>query len=93
MIEGQITIDEIVNSETVEVNNVEVPETTNGVVTGCAKLNVRKEPSKEAEVLCVINELSAVVVTVEESTEDFYKVCTPSGIEGYCMKKFINIVV
>ena len=27
----------------------------------------------------------------DESTEDFYKICTESGINGYCLKKFIEI--
>lgn len=87
---------ENVNEEvsTLEINQTvdNIIETISGVVTGCAKLNVRKGPSKDAEVLCIINESSPVVVKITESTEDFHKVITASGIEGYCMKKFINVV-
>jgi hypothetical protein len=31
------------------------------------------------------------MIDEKESTEEFYKVCTAAGIEGFCMKKFIAI--
>lgn len=62
-----------------------------GVVSNCGRLRVRKAPSTSAEVLCEIVSLSAVVIDMSKSTEDFYKVCTEDGVEGYCMKKFITI--
>ena len=55
------------------------------------KLNVRKEPSKEAGILCEILLAAEVMVNLSGSTDDFYKVVTTSGVEGYCMKKFISI--
>ena len=67
------------------------PKPFTGNVTGCAKLNVRKEPNKEAEVVSVINEGSEVVINRIKSTVEFYAVCTAAGIEGYCMKKFITV--
>ena len=63
-----------------------------GNVAGCAKLNVRKEPNKDAEILAVINEGAEVVINKTKSTMDFYSVCTAAGIDGYCMKKFIKPV-
>ena len=71
-----------------EIVDIEVT----GIVTGCRKLYVRKEASKDSEPLEIINEFVGVMVTISESTDDFYKVYTPSGVEGYCMKKFISIV-
>ncbi len=62
-----------------------------GVVTDCLKLNVRKEPSDNAEVLVIINALSEVVVDMDASTDAFYKVCTGAGVEGFCMKKYIAL--
>lgn len=62
-----------------------------GVVTECARLNVRKEPSTDADVVTTILLGTEVMVDVYESTEEFYKICTGAGIEGYCMKKFINV--
>ena len=61
-----------------------------GVVVNCAKLNVRKAPSKDADILGVISRYDDVKVYVDESTEDFYKVCTEAGVEGYCVKTFIG---
>lgn len=64
-----------------------------GVVTGCEKLNVRKEPNKESDVLCVINKNEVVEFDTEEyqTYEDFYKIVTTTGVKGYCMKQFIKI--
>ena len=67
------------------------PKPITGTVTGCAKLNVRKEPNKEAEIVSEINEGSEVVIDKNKSTTDFYAVCTAAGVEGYCMKKFIKV--
>lgn len=60
-----------------------------GIVTNCLRLNVRKKPDPEAEVLTIIDALSEVVVDMNASTDKFYKVCTAAGIEGFCMKKYI----
>ena len=56
-----------------------------------SKLNVRKNPNANAPVVCTIAGGSTVVITEEESTQEFYKVCTEAGVEGYCMKKFIAV--
>ena len=63
-----------------------------GIVFDCSKLNVREEPSIAADIVCVIDNLATVLIDEEESTEDFYKVCTENGAEGFCMKKFIKLV-
>ena len=73
----------------VEQPKPEPPKTLTGKVAGCAKLNVRKTPSKDGEVLAIINEGSEVVINKIKSTMDFYAVCTATGVEGFCMKKFI----
>lgn len=79
--------------QTVVSVNVEV--LPKGIVN-CERLNVRKGPSKDTEVLCVIKKDEEVMLFNEQiepiTREEFYKVCTASGIEGYCMKKFINVV-
>ena len=61
-----------------------------GRVFGCTSLNVRKAPKTKAMVICTINCHAEVEIDELESTDDFYKICTASGIEGYCMKKFIR---
>ena len=60
-----------------------------GVVTDCLKLNVRKQPSKDAEVIKTIDALTEVVILKE--VNDFYEVALKTGESGYCMKKYIAI--
>ena len=71
------------------VSHIEV-----GVLNGCAKLNVRKEASKDSEVVCVIDKDTEFTVDIVRSTEDFYKVYTCVNdvlIEGFCVKQFVSI--
>lgn len=71
--------------ETVVENN-----TSTGVVFNCQKLNVRKKASPASEVLGVIDADSEVIIDLDKSTKSFYKVTTESGIEGFCMTKYIK---
>ena len=61
------------------------------VVVNCAKLNVRKEAAKDSEIVCIIAKGDELAVDLDASTEDFYKINTSNGIEGYCVKDFIEI--
>lgn len=74
--------------ETVETSTK--PEKVVGVVANCSKLNVRATPDATADVVCVIDVNSEVKIDVEKSTADWVSVCTTTGIEGYCMRKFIE---
>lgn len=92
---------EVTRVETEEGPNVEPAQNNEpevkpalATLTGCAKLNVRKEPSKDSEAVCIVTKESVITVSMDESTEDFYKVYTSVNevlYEGYCMKQFINI--
>lgn len=62
-----------------------------GVVVNCQKLRVRKAASPDAGVLCEIAVDAEVVIDEKKSTNEFYKVCTEAGVEGYCMKQFIAV--
>ena len=62
-----------------------------GTVRRCLSLNVRKDPSLGAEIVGEIFLNSEVEVDLTQSTEDFYKVCTVSGLEGFCMRKYIKV--
>lgn len=63
-----------------------------GIVTNCVRLNVRKEPYFDADILCTIDVSTNLIIDEEESTDEFYKICTSAGIEGYCVKTYITIV-
>ena len=69
----------------------EEPEIIFGVVTDCTKLNVRKAPDATAPIICTIPRNAEVEVLFEESTDEFYKVLTATGVEGFCMAKYIAI--
>lgn len=62
-----------------------------GVVTNCLKLNIRKEPNKDSEAIAVASCLDELRIDSVTSTDDWYAVCTVSGIEGFCMKKFVAV--
>mgnify|MGYP000707620912 CR=1 FL=1 len=62
-----------------------------GIVIDCKNLNVREQPDGEADVLGTISADSEVLIDENEPTSEFYKVCTASGLEGFCMKKYIVI--
>lgn len=66
------------------------PAPVTGVVTA-AKLNVRKQPSPNGQVVSVINKDAKVQIDTTASTAEWYKVYTTAGVEGYCMKKFITV--
>ncbi len=61
-----------------------------GKLNNCARLNIRAEASKESEVVTIIDDKAELIINLEESTEDFYKVeC--KGFVGFCVKSFIKI--
>lgn len=74
--------------ETVET--VTLPATVTGTVTGCSKLNVRAKPSTDSEVVTILNGDSEVAIDPARSTNEWLKITTAAGVEGFCMRKFVN---
>ena len=69
-------------------------ETKVGIVVNCEKLNLRRTPLKDSDGANIITELLpgiAVLIDENESTPNFYKVITEDGLEGYCMRQFIEV--
>lgn len=60
-----------------------------GRVFNCSRLNVRVAPKPGAAVVCEIPCNTKVEINEAESTDDFYKIYTVSGVEGFCMKTYI----
>ena len=81
-----IAVEEVTN----ESKRIEPLPPKTGHVTECAKLNVRKDPSPNAEVIGTVNRGDSLII-VPSPFGDFYKAITPYGVEGYCMKKFVYI--
>lgn len=65
-------------------------DTTKSGFVNCAFLNLREQPSRESEVLTCLENGEEVLIDEVDSADEFYKVCTASGIEGFCMKRFID---
>lgn len=57
------------------------------------RLALRTSPdtSSNGNIISELNEKSDIMVNIDKSTDEFYMVVTSSQIEGYCMKKFIDI--
>lgn len=72
------------------VKTVPIPKTINGVVANCTKLNIRKEPSVHAEILGVIDVDSEMKIDMDKSNDKWFYVSTAVGIDGYCMRDFVN---
>ena len=61
-----------------------------GIVTGCSRLNVRKEPKTDSEVICTVPVWSQIQICMTHEDGMWYHVYTAAGQEGYCMKQFIE---
>ena len=90
------SIIEEATAEPVDQSVEEAPkkESKVGIVANCEKLNLRRSPLKDSDGANIITELLlgvAVVIDEDESTPDFYKVTTETGLEGYCMRRFIEL--
>lgn len=66
-------------------------ESTFGVVANCELLNVRVAPDKDSEILTTVEQGDEIMIDLNTSTDDFYSVCTETGVEGYCMKQFVEV--
>lgn len=83
-----------ISEVTDEKKETVVPKTETvvyGTVFNCKNLNIRKRPTQKSEVIQIIEADQMVQVDKSKSTADFYKVCTATGAEGYCMKQYVKI--
>ena len=67
---------------------------TDNMLTGsvnCLRLHIHHKPDLNSEVVCKIRYLTEVKIDLENSTEDFYKIHTAIGAEGFCEKYLITI--
>ena len=86
----------VVEKKIEDLRNEPIPEEAiiphQGCVTDCENLNIREEPSLDAGIVGTISGSTNLMVYEEESTDDFYKICTTSGVEGFCMKRYITLM-
>ena len=60
-------------------------------VTNVIRAHIHAEPDLKSEIVCKVRYLTEVVIDPESSTEDFYKVYTAMGSEGFCKKDQLTL--
>lgn len=60
-------------------------------VANCLRLHIFTEPNMESDIVCKVRYLTEVAVDMDNSTEDFYKVYTATGAEGFCRKDLVTL--
>lgn len=72
-----------------------IPAPQIGVVANCVKLNVRRKPNTNADVLTIIDKGTEVEIDEKFNNKEFYRIsAATTGVEffsGFCMKKFIEL--
>lgn len=56
-----------------------------------AKIYLRERPSKESKDLTILERGEELLIDMAKSTDEWYSVCTATGIEGYVMKTLVEI--
>ena len=70
---------------------MEVDNVPNGRAD-CLRLHIHTKPDLESEIVCKVRYLTDLIVSLGESTEDFYKVYTATGATGYCKKDQVFLI-
>ena len=68
---------------------IEETNTKKFVVVTTDRLNVRKGPSKDTEVLNIVSKDEKLLINNPKLIKGFYSITTSSGIKGYVMKEFV----
>lgn len=84
-------IDEVKVEQNNEVEVNEIPKPVVGVVSGCTRLNVRKKPTKAADVISEVKAGTELMIDLEKSVGDWYRVYDTNGLRGFCMKMYITL--
>ena len=84
-------IEEVAADEPTPVEEA-LPETLIGKVSGCKQLNIRREANIDSDKVTVVPDGAVLVIEPDESTDEWFKVYTEAGVEGFCMKKFVTVV-
>ena len=84
-------VEEVKNEEVKEeiVAPVEETNTKKFVAVTTDRLNVRKGPSKDTEVLNIVSKDEKLLINDPKLVKGFYSITTSSGIKGYVMKEFV----
>ena len=69
------------------------PKFVEGIVTNCIALNIRKNPSMDADVIHVADAGCRITIDLEHSVDEWYRVVKifDEEVYGFCMIKFVDI--
>jgi hypothetical protein len=67
------------------------PATPMTGVVNATRLNIRESPSINAKIVAVVPVFTELLIDSDQADDEWYSVCTASGIEGFCMKEFVVI--
>ena len=84
-------VEETINKVEKTTNEIEETEEVIGKIIEFEKLYIRKEASKDSEPVGIVTDKDYLSIDIIHSTDDFYKVITSNGLEGYCVKEFVKI--
>ena len=62
-----------------------------GTVMDCSSLNIRAKSNINSEIIATVKAGTELLIDEDESVNEWYKVCTEAGIEGFCMKKYVSV--
>ena len=55
-------------------------------------LNIRFEAEKDATIVTIVSKDDELILLDKEQINGFYHILTKTGIEGYCMVEFVELV-
>lgn len=97
VIEEPVVVESVIEETIVEESVVEepvvepTPKYAVGVVANCNSLNVREQPNRKAEVITVLRSGTEVQVDVTNTLDVWFHVYTATGLDGFCMKEYIDV--
>lgn len=73
-----------------KIKQTHEPKNLRGVVKDCTRLNIRKQPTLNSEIITTI--VSGTYVNIETSNPDEdWVLVNVKDLKGYCMSKYIEL--
>lgn len=72
-------------------NEISSEDSLSEATVGESRCYLRVEASKESKDLTILEPGDELLVDFMESTDEWYKVCTASGVDGYVMKRLVKL--
>lgn len=93
--ETEVVTNEIVTEPIVEETELVEEQSVilEGKVVNCAKLNVRKEPSFDADKITQVSKDAILRVEKLDNNDKWLKAWTEAGVEGYVCAEYILVSV